>query len=267
MAKRSLIGALCVALISFSIFGCGKSADKGKVLAVVNGEPLYVDELNRTLAINVRRDPLSSVTPQTLKTYVDLLIDKKLLIQQARKNDLDQADRFVNTIKTFWEQTLIRELITAKDKEFDTSVTVHEEEIRDYYGKLSRQITCRIAKNVDRTELEALAEQDPNTVPWDNTVGPITLRDALSPVIATAFDIPKGESVIIRGNDAFYLIYVQDSNKVPAEPLDKIKGEIKERVIQSRKKELFEAWLSSLRDNADVRVNDNVIKQFQYEGK
>jgi len=118
-------------------------------VAVVNGEPLYVKELNKALAVNLKRDPLSHITPQSLKTYVDLLIDKKLLIQQARKSALDQAERFVDTIKTFWEQTLIRELITLKNNEFDNAVTVSDEAISDYYNKLSRQITCKIAKNAE----------------------------------------------------------------------------------------------------------------------
>lgn len=123
--------------MSSIILGCGRQdKHRGAVVATINKEPLYTNDLKKDLALQVKSDPLFKITPQTMESLLDRLIDKTLLIQEAKRQRLDQTDRFVSTIKTFWEQTLIRDLMIEKDKEYEEAITITDEETKALYEQL-----------------------------------------------------------------------------------------------------------------------------------
>lgn len=194
--KRTMSLVLFFILIfSFSVLGpgCDRHREKGRVVATIDNSPIYAKDLKRDLALYLRSDPLFKVTPQTLDDTLDRLIDKTLLIKEARERKLDQTDRFVNTIKTFWEQTLIRDLMVEKNMEFELEISVTEEETRGFYEKLEK----------------------------------------------------------IEG--------------VPIMPYEEMKPEIEEMVRNNKKRELFSAWLNRVREETEIKINNNVLKEAQYK--
>ena len=118
--------------------GCGKpdQAKKG-IIAYVNKEPIFSSDLEREIALKVRQDPAFKVTPKTEAEQLDTIINRKLIIQKAMERGLARENRFVNTIKAYWEQTLIRDFLEYKDREFQQYLFVTEDEARDYYNKLA----------------------------------------------------------------------------------------------------------------------------------
>ena len=123
-------------LIPIFALACAKTKNGDTVVATINNEPLYAKDLKRNIALNLMSNPEFKITPQTLDKHINMMVDKRLLIQEAKKQKLDETERFVNTIETFWEQALIRDLIEYKSKEFTKTVTVTEEEMRNFYDKL-----------------------------------------------------------------------------------------------------------------------------------
>jgi acyl carrier protein phosphodiesterase len=151
MMRKTITTSICICVISFTFIGCAKS-DKHKkdtVVATINNEPLYAKDLKRNIALNLKSNPRFKITPQTLNRHIDIMIDKGLLIQEAKKQKLDETERFVNTIKAFWEQTLIRDLIEYKSKDLAKTVTVTDEEARNVYDKLQQP-----AKSFDEMKQE-----------------------------------------------------------------------------------------------------------------
>jgi len=258
--------AVAVAIAAvFVIRGGGRAGrQKEKVIATINGEAVYVSDFNRALALSFKRDPMFRVTPQTLEKQVNMLIDKRLLIQEAREEGLDETERFVNTIKTFWEQTLIRDLMAHKDKEISGSVTVSEKEIRDYYGLLSHQKTFQVVKSKDKSLIPELIRKDPASVEWDETIGPVSYSDISSEILMKAFKVPEGETQVFRDKDMYYLFYVKEDASVSVAPFDEIKDEIEQKVINAKKHKLFKDWLRSTREKADIRINENVLRGERY---
>ncbi len=135
MKHRLPLITLCL-LISFFASACAKTKDTENIIATINNEPLYAKDLKRNIALNLMSNPEFKITPQTLDKHINMMVDKRLLIQEAKKQKLDETERFVNTIKTFWEQTLIRDLIEHKSKEFAKTVTITEEEMRNFHKGL-----------------------------------------------------------------------------------------------------------------------------------
>ena len=194
--KTAINFFISIVLLSVTVLGCGKLPyEKGRVIATINKEALYVADLKRDIALRMKSDPLFRITPKTLDTILDTLINRKLLIQEAKKKNLDQTDRFVNTIKIFWEQTLIRDLMLHKDKEVEEQVSVSEKEMRDFYASLAE----------------------------------------------------RGE--------------------IPVQPYDEMKQKIREMVKSNKKRELFNTWLTQIRENNEIKVNHNALKEIEYKNE
>jgi len=266
MCRKKISLVILIIFVSF-FSGCGRgrgTQNESDVLATVNGEPLYVSDFNRSIALNIKRDPMFKITPQTLDNQIDMLIDKKLLIQEARDKNLDRTKRFENTIKTFWEQTLIRDLISRQEKEIENTLSVNAKEITEYYKNITTRKKFQIIKTKDRLKVVNILKKDPGEVEWEQTIGPVSYDDA-SDLIKKAFIFPKGMMRVLQEGDTYYLFHVSSVEKVPAPPLDEIKNDVKERVIALKKQRLFKEWLALVREKAEIRINKNKIKGLGYD--
>jgi len=65
-----------------------------------------------------------------IRQQLDMLIEKKVLICEAVNQGLALRKSFLKTIQSFWEQTLILELIKVKSAELEESISVSDEEIK-----------------------------------------------------------------------------------------------------------------------------------------
>jgi len=130
-----LFVVLSVALISI-ITSCGGQKQNEEAVATVNGAPVLLKEFQKDLAIYANRNPDFKLDTQSVEDHLDMFIDKQLMIQEATKMGLAKDDRFLETIKRFWEQTLIRELIDAKSSEWRDKLFVTEDEIQSHYQEI-----------------------------------------------------------------------------------------------------------------------------------
>ena len=135
--KRShtLFIILSVALISI-IASCGGQKQHEEAVATVNGAPVLMKEFQKDLAIYANRNPDFKLDTKSVEDHLDMFIDKQLMIQEAMKMGLAEDERFLETIKRFWEQTLIRELIDAKSSEWRDKLFVTEDEIQNHYQEI-----------------------------------------------------------------------------------------------------------------------------------
>ena len=99
--RNRLIFALSLALIAS---GCDRKAE-GQTVAVINGEEITANELNAELAnANVPPDADKKlVTARVLQT----MIDRRLLAQQAREENLDKSPEFLSRQRRLTEDLLI----------------------------------------------------------------------------------------------------------------------------------------------------------------
>ncbi|MEW6601702.1 MAG: SurA N-terminal domain-containing protein [Nitrospirota bacterium] len=136
--SRLLVTPVLLAfLVTSFIYGCTKekNIDAG-IVARVNKEPIRLEDFQREMALRSKQDPSYKITPEAIDEQIDTIIDRRLMVQEAMKMGLTSNKEFVRTIQTFWEQTLIRELIEAKNREWEKRLFVSENEINDYYEKL-----------------------------------------------------------------------------------------------------------------------------------
>ncbi len=133
--------SLVILIVLSSLFftGCSKeNNDTGKVIATVNKEKISLNQFERELALRSKQNPNFKVTSQSIQQQLDSVIDRRLMVQEAMAMGLTKNADFVRTIQIFWEQTLIRELIEAKNHEWKDRIFVTEGEVNEYYKRIAK---------------------------------------------------------------------------------------------------------------------------------
>lgn len=125
---------LCCAILS-----CAQEEKKDKqVLARINDFVLTLDEFQVQLAEELEMDKDFKLTQEAKKDFLDRLVMKEVLIQEAKKQNLDSREKFIRAIERYWESTLIRDLMVMKGQEIEKRTVVSQEEIEQRYNKMKQ---------------------------------------------------------------------------------------------------------------------------------
>ncbi len=261
LLRSSTLLFVGILLFIAALSGCGNPPSAAKnqnIIATVNKEPILASELKQDLAIRTRQAPLAKVTPQMEAEQLNLIIDRKLIIQEAIHRGLARDEKFVNTIKTFWEQTLVREFLDHKKQEFAGQLSVTDQEIQQYYSNLGRRVTFMVLKSLDKAYIDGVYSQwkqlrqiDPSV--WQ-IVGPVGYSEIDSDVLRQAFDAPVNEVKPAADAPNYYLVMVKDRQDVAPQPLEVLRPAIERDLVAMKEQRLLDEWLKTQRAQADIKV-------------
>ena len=127
-------------------------SNSGSALAKINDYELRSDDFDRQLSAELELDPDFKLTYTAKKRFLERLIRKELMIQEAIRLKLDHEEKFVKAIERYWQSTLIRDLMLLKGEEINKKTYVTQEEIESRYLKI------RESGETD-LQLEAVREQ------------------------------------------------------------------------------------------------------------
>ena len=172
------VGIYLWALLLIAGFsGCsGESNEKPEVLARINDYRLTLDEFQRQLATEMEMDKEFKVTRGARKDFLDDIIKKEILIQEAQKLKLDTREEFRRAIERYWESTLIRDLLDLKAKEIAERTVVTEEEIKARYKALKgKDETLPSLQNL-REEIERKLKEEKKTALLENWINDLKTK-------------------------------------------------------------------------------------------
>ena len=128
---------ILVLLVFVGPIACSQEARKSeKVVARINNYELTQDEFLRQLVAEVDMAGDFKLTKQNRDYFIDTLIRKQVLIQEARRLKLDTQEKFVQAIERYWESVLIRDLMELKGKEIAARVVISQEEVENRYKEM-----------------------------------------------------------------------------------------------------------------------------------
>ena len=165
-----LMGLLCCAQ---------EKAEEQKILCRINGYGLPLAEFQTQLAEELEMDQDFKLTQQAKQQFLESLIRKELLIQEAKKRKLDRKEKFIRAIERYWESTLIRDLMDLKCEEINKRISISEEEIDARYREMKsmddslpnrEKIVDRIRKALTEEKRTAALEQWINDLRKDATI-------------------------------------------------------------------------------------------------
>ncbi|MCM8774859.1 MAG: SurA N-terminal domain-containing protein [Candidatus Omnitrophica bacterium] len=252
-------------LAVFILFaGCTKKRiPAGDIIAAVNGEPIYAQDLEKELAVKSAQDPHFLATPTQLEDFLQTMIDKRLLIQEAKKNRLDEQERFIHSIKLYWEQTLIRDLIQFKEKQQPEPDPVTEDDMKRYYENMSYRLTLDVVKRKDADLVKKLAELPVDEVKWDQEMGPLTYEDVALSVLAKAFTLAQGDKRILEDDGEYYLVYLKEKSQTAVAPYEELKDEIRKKATALARQQALKKWLDDLRTGSRIEVHRENLQRMK----
>ena len=152
---RMIFIGILLALVALAGCSAGGGGDE-RVVAQVNDYKMTVEDLKYELK-NVPYDDASLLeTEKGRLDYINRLLEKEILLQEAQKKGLDREKEFMRSIENYWEQALLRLLLQKKSNEISGLIHVYDDEIDEYYREtgedLSRSDISRIIRQKKETE-------------------------------------------------------------------------------------------------------------------
>jgi parvulin-like peptidyl-prolyl isomerase len=227
------------------------------------------------------RGLVKEISEEKVDQRLDKIVkDSQFKTREELASRLKQAGRSLEDIRGQLKKSL------AMQKLFDDvlkDIEVTDEEIAGQYEEISashiliknEEKNDKAAKEKAEEALEELdAGQDFATVAKEYSEGPSAKRGGklgsfsqgkmVPSFEEVAFDLEPGEiSDTVKTKFGYHVIKVTDKKEATGEEFEKKKGEIKKKLLNSKKKEKFNSWIADKKDKAEVTINSKEILGYQ----
>lgn len=130
---------------------CDRGLDED-VVAQVNRYKMSIEDLKDELKNIPYDEPALLRTREGRMEYINRLLEKQVLLQEAQLRGLDKEKDFMRSIENYWEQALLKALLERKSREISEFIYVSEEEIEDYYRDSGERMPLSaIKEDIKRT--------------------------------------------------------------------------------------------------------------------
>lgn len=255
-----------VPLAALAFLACsGGTAEQEKVVASVNGSAITVAELQKKVAGSGRSGP---VTRHSVDDQLHLLIEHKLLIQEAVKLGISEDKKFIETIKTFWEQTIIRNLIEAKTGEWSSKIFATDQEIEKEYEKMKCRARIRAVRGArTKEEAEAIARrmQGGKSVAGEEVIGPLFYEDVKGSPLANAFELKEGQPAVFMADEEHIVLCVIERETLPIPPLKEISKRIRESILVQKRQNALAEWIAAVKASSKVEIDEKELRRISHD--
>ncbi len=276
--KRAIYTILFLAALMSALLltACAKKEASEKIVAVVNDYKMTGEDFNYESKEVLHMGKALGDIPVTKEAVLDALIIKEILLQEAERRGLDKDKGFMKTIELYWEQTLIRNLLTKKSSEIEKAVTVYGGEITDYYNKTKERIKAKVLVLADKRAGQILLgyagddieehvrrESEKFSLLYVIPARLYTLGEDNTPLEDSIFNIRKKDRELIEINGKCGLVIIEERISLEPEPLSAVRKDIAKLIKMKKERELMNEWIDILRSKARVRINKKVLEELQ----
>lgn len=128
---------LLVFIPVFFLSACSQgSPESTRVVAEINGFKLTQAEYLGQLTAELEFERDFKLTNEAKKEFLEQIIRRELLIQEAQRQKLDRQKKFVKAIERYWESTLIRDLLEIKGEQVGKTVIVSQADAASKYEQM-----------------------------------------------------------------------------------------------------------------------------------
>jgi len=125
-----MIRYFIIILAVLMIAGCKCQVKDKQVLAKINNYEITKQEFEEEF----KNSGFSvSDTEESRKSFLENLINRKLVLQEAQRQGLDKDSAFLKSIERFWEQSLLKVMLDKKSKDISLLKGANKREVEDAY--------------------------------------------------------------------------------------------------------------------------------------
>lgn len=191
------------------------------------------------------------------KDFLEDLITKELLLQEAKRRGLDLKPDFRRSIQNYYEQTLLKNL--AQERMSEITVSVTEDEIVSYYNNMSKVFIVRSIIFPDQEKAEEAIKKFP---PKMGELKTLYFDEIPEDMVDSILGLKEGEVLKrpVRTEKGFIVLKVEAIRKVSLPPFEKVSSEIRKNLEEKKKRLEMERWLSELKKRANIRIRQESLK-------
>jgi len=132
--KNNIIFCVVILGLIFTL-GCVSQRQEEGVVRI-NQFVMSADEFKQEF----KNSPYS-MRAEGREEFLQDLIDRKLILQEAGRIGLDKKQDFLRDIERFWEKVLLKNVISRKSRELAAKISVSEDEVHARYDQMiSKQL-------------------------------------------------------------------------------------------------------------------------------
>ncbi|MEK7235317.1 MAG: peptidylprolyl isomerase [Nitrospirota bacterium] len=280
--SKNVVAGRLVSLLAGAIGGslllltsCAPPPEEG-VLALVNGRQITQNEFE------VRWGELSDATRARYekeggrRRFLDELITRELLMQEARKQGLDQNDSIRDRAQRYREQLILDELLKDRIK---AKIELSKEELDAFYEKhahelltsLKIQVSQMLLPNLSAAkDLEAQINRggdfakfaqryslDGKTKAKGGDLGPYHKDLVIPEVDAVVHTLKPGMvSAPIKTDAGYYLVMVTALDKEIIQADLAVRERLRQELLNEKRRKRFDDVIAGIRAKAIVRLAD-----------
>jgi peptidyl-prolyl cis-trans isomerase C len=258
---------------------------KGTYLAKVGNENITREDFDREfLAVPDYARRLFE-GDEGKQRFLDEIIKKELLYQEALKEGFDKDPDFERRLEDFKKLTLISRIF---EKEIVEKSSVSDQEVRDFFENNREEFTAtgqtRVSHVLVKTEEEArkvLARLekgdkfvdvaktesiDKASAARGGDLGFVSRGQMVPEFEEAAFKLPVGElSQPVKTPFGYHVLKVTDRKEGPPVDYEKIKGMIRQKLVNDKQQEIFETYIAGLKKTYKIEINKDALSEI--EGK
>jgi hypothetical protein len=225
---------ISLALIIFQYFTDRPATDKQPAI-VINDRVITVEELAK----------LRPPHDESRQDFINSIITKELLIQEAQRSGIDKEELFRRSIQSFYEQSLVKVLM---DRKFASlNIVVSDEEVEQYHSMFDKKVSLTIYKGAKAEDLNTGAATGEKMI--------VSFRDLSRNMKLVVSLLKKGEKSrpFISGSE-YVSIALDDiqPNGVRQSGMDR--DGIRKLIAEEKREQMISEWMEGLRKKAKIKV-------------
>ncbi len=279
LVKLSVMGVLfllCLVALIHAGYAQEKASEERVVIAQVNGEPVYLDEVKEVW--DSLPQEYKAQFPGGLKDLLEQWIRQILLVQEAQKEKLAEDPEVARKIENLKKQILIQELIQRKivnavkvtDEEIENEYTAHPE----LYTEPEKVKVKHIMVSSEQQAQEVLSElksgkpfeevakersESPDASSGGD-MGYIKRGDLSEEIEKVVFELAPGNfSDAIKTDYGFHFFMVEEHVPPRLKEIDEVKEEITARLLPKKQQEAFEELIRELKKSSEIVIFEENI--------
>lgn len=139
--KITFMGLATILVVGLLFSGCESNSEApgsgdSQVVARINNYELTVKDFKNEAGRTLSEKYLLSDPIRAKEELLEEIVIKKVLIEEAQKQNFDKNDIFMKEIEKYWEQALLKLLIKKKTEEFSRKIVVSPNEIKIEYERM-----------------------------------------------------------------------------------------------------------------------------------
>lgn len=266
------------------LFACGKK-EEGKTLATIDGDKITQQEFNAELDKIPMNMKMLVASQSGKRNFLDRMIVKRLLLKEAKKENIEKEKDFQDRLADIKEQLIIESLLKKKvnvesrfsDDDLKKYYDAHQEEFKKGQEIATRQIlvkteqeakeiTGKLAKGEDFAELAKKYSIDPSAKATGGDIGYHPKGTLIPEYEQAAFKLTKVGQVTppVKTQLGYHIIKLEGVKPAAYVPFAEVKDFIKQKMSQEKQTEVLEKYIEDLKKNTKIVVNEEMLKE---EGK